>query len=108
MNRSLLWAGGVALLIVLALLFVRGKPARESAQTTSVTSSDRGATPAVPTPPPPAPKTAIPLPPAQHSDGEGVVHGKWGSAPGQFGRRRDPESSPEGPMAVAAGARGEL
>lgn len=31
-----------------------------------------------------------------------VVHGGWGSKPGEFGRRRDPESNPEAPMAVVA------
>ena len=36
-----------------------------------------------------------------------LVRGAWGSAPGQFGHRRDPESNPEGPMALAMGARGE-
>jgi hypothetical protein len=40
--------------------------------------------------------------------GKVVVSGKWGSQPGQFGRRADPESNPEGPMAIVAGARGEI
>jgi hypothetical protein len=31
-----------------------------------------------------------------------VVRGSWGSGPGQFGRRRDPEAAQEAPMAVAA------
>jgi hypothetical protein len=34
--------------------------------------------------------------------------GSWGSQSGQFGRRHDPESNPEAPMALAAGAGGEL
>jgi hypothetical protein len=40
--------------------------------------------------------------------GETVIDGKWGSRPGEFGRRRDPESNPEAPMALAAGAGGQL
>jgi hypothetical protein len=31
-----------------------------------------------------------------------IVQGGWGGEPGQFGRRRDAESNPEGPMALAA------
>ncbi len=37
-----------------------------------------------------------------------VITGGYGSAEGKFGRRRDPESNPEAPMAVAAGADGQL
>ncbi len=37
-----------------------------------------------------------------------VVDGKWGSQPGEFGRRRDPESNPEGPMAMVAMGHGEI
>ena len=37
-----------------------------------------------------------------------LVKGAWGSGPGQFGRKRDPESAPEMPMAILAGAVGEV
>ncbi len=37
-----------------------------------------------------------------------LVHGAWGGGPEQFGRRRDPESNPEAPMAIAAGAHGDF
>ena len=113
MNRSQLWVGGIALAMIalaLLLLLMRAQPASQIVQAPSVTTAVDSATPAIPKPPSPTTPTMAPiaLPPAQHSDGEVVVHGRWGSAPGQFGRRRDPESSPEAPMAVAAGARGEL
>jgi hypothetical protein len=49
-----------------------------------------------------------PAPVAQKAPGNVVVKGGWGSKPSDFGRRRDPESNPEGPMAIAAGANGEL
>src|SRR5947209_115590 len=39
---------------------------------------------------------------ATKSGGQTAVHGGWGSQPGEFARRRDPESNPEAPMAVAA------
>jgi hypothetical protein len=42
---------------------------------------------------------------ATKSGGQTVVHGAWGSAPGEFARRRDPESNPEAPMAIAAAGR---
>lgn len=37
-----------------------------------------------------------------------VVKGGWGAGPAQFGRKRDPESNPEAPMAIAVGAGGEV
>jgi hypothetical protein len=40
--------------------------------------------------------------------GKVIVKGGWGSAPGQFGRRADPESAQEGPMSLALGKGGEL
>jgi len=39
---------------------------------------------------------------AAKSGGQTVVHGAWGSQPGEFARRRDAESNPEAPMAVVA------
>lgn len=62
-----------------------------------------------------------PLPVAARSDGgaakiaapgkgkgEKVIEGAWGSALGQFGRRAESESNPEAPMAMIAGAGGEV
>lgn len=49
-----------------------------------------------------------PLIAASLATGNVVVRGGWGGADGQFGRRRDPESNPEGPMAIAAGRDGQL
>jgi hypothetical protein len=40
--------------------------------------------------------------------GNVVVRGAWGGGDGQFGHRREAESNPEGPMAVAAGGDGQL
>lgn len=45
--------------------------------------------------------------PAPRAAGEVVLRGTWGSQAGQFGRKRDPESNPEAPMALAAGEHGE-
>jgi hypothetical protein len=39
---------------------------------------------------------------------EVVLKAKWGGEKGQFGRKRDPESNPESPMAIAAGAGGRF
>src|SRR5206468_11932365 len=39
--------------------------------------------------------------------GRVIVQGGWGGEAGQFGRRRDAESNPEGPMALAV-AGGEV
>jgi hypothetical protein len=44
---------------------------------------------------------------SRFDEGARVVSAAWGSQPGQFGRRHDPESNPEAPMALAAGG-GEL
>jgi hypothetical protein len=40
--------------------------------------------------------------------GKVVIQGGWGGQPGQFGRRADPESNPESPMALAVGKNGEV
>jgi hypothetical protein len=37
-----------------------------------------------------------------------VAQGKWGAAPGEFGRDEPTEANPEGPMAVTSGANGEV
>ncbi len=62
------------------------------------------------TPPPsPAHSTASPL---AVQDGatrsDGVVRGSWGGGSNQFGRRREPESNPEAPMAVCADRAGNV
>jgi hypothetical protein len=50
----------------------------------------------------------VPATPPTGARGTVVIAGGWGSAAGQFGRRHEAESNPEAPMAVAAGARGQL
>jgi hypothetical protein len=40
--------------------------------------------------------------------GDVMIRGGYGSGDGQFGRRREQESNPEAPMAVAAGPNGQL
>ena len=84
-----------------------------------------GAKRAVPTAPPATPLTAASSTAAAspravaHADtsapaafapsaGKVVISGGYGSGDGQFGRRREAESNPEAPMAVAAGPNGEL
>jgi hypothetical protein len=46
--------------------------------------------------------------PKNLAKGQLVLHGKWGSEPGQFGRRHDAESNPEAPMAITVGAGGQV
>ncbi|MDB4967129.1 MAG: hypothetical protein JWN44_2818 [Myxococcales bacterium] len=77
---------------------VPGSPGQSGAPATAAASE-------VPTPP-----AGPMLPTAARTSAAGtvVVQGAWGGAPGQFGRRRDPESNPEAPMAVAAGPAGQL
>lgn len=55
-----------------------------------------------------APAPFATAPEGVRAEGEVVVRGRWGGGPGQFGRRREAESSPEGPMALHAGRAGEL
>src|SRR5262249_3743257 len=52
-------------------------------------------------------KTTI-KPTAATASGTVVIKGGYGSEPGQSGRRREQEWNPEAPMAVAAGANGQL
>ena len=42
------------------------------------------------------------------AEGKAIVKGGWGSAPGQFGRRSDPETAQEGPMSLAVAKDGQL
>jgi hypothetical protein len=49
-----------------------------------------------------------PAKPKVFAKGEAVVRGKWGGKPGEFGHRPAQESNPEAPMAIIAGAAGEL
>ncbi|HXU72357.1 MAG TPA: hypothetical protein VN947_23705 [Polyangia bacterium] len=46
--------------------------------------------------------------PSRAASGSVVIKGTYGSGDGQFGRRREQESNPEAPMAVAAGRDGQL
>jgi hypothetical protein len=106
--------GVVAVLLLgvtAALFWLRKSPAdRGAAQapngavsaTATGTSSATAAAPAD-TGPAAAPSTK-----SARGEAVVVVKGTWGSAPGQFGRRREAESNPEAPMALAAGAPGEL
>ncbi|MFO0579560.1 MAG: hypothetical protein U1A78_36645 [Polyangia bacterium] len=88
---------------------------RDATHRVAAPAADVAATAPAPGPAPaavPAPAAASAPPTAEaaggRARGEVVVRGTWGSAPGQFGRRREAESSPEGPMALWAGAPGEL
>jgi hypothetical protein len=56
----------------------------------------------------PLPGPNVPVAARTSAVGHVVVQGGYGGGAGQFGRRRDPESNPEAPMAVAAGAAGQL
>jgi hypothetical protein len=99
--------------IVLAILFINRTPTTSSPV---AASRDGGAGTTRPSWTSPRPATAN----STASDGGAVgnsvstapgtvvVRGAWGGQPGEFGRRRDPESNPEAPMAVAAGAGDQL
>jgi hypothetical protein len=119
MSRRTLFAFAVVAAAVLLVVLLRGRepprdPPRAPAiaqapveKSTSAGAPTHGATRAGVVPPSGASADAGA---AVHAAAGGtvVVRGAWGSAPGQFGRRRDPESNPEAPMAIAAGAGGEL
>jgi outer membrane protein assembly factor BamB len=114
MRRGVI-AGLCALaLAVVILLFVRaGEGARRTLASSSSPSS--GASPAAAIGPAAARRAAVsPSPPTRPlvakslATGTVVVAGGYGGGEGQFGRRRDPESNPEAPMAVAAGPDGQL
>ena len=51
---------------------------------------------------------AIVSPAATVARGEVIIRGGYGSGATEFGRRRDPESNPEAPMAIAAGPGGQV
>src|SRR5438094_367999 len=108
--RALTFAAvAVAVLIGLALYFLHPASAPSSAPSPT---RDQQRGPAA-TPPGAAnrrsaPVNVAPAPPAARTAGQVIVRGEWGSRPGQFGRRREQESNPEAPMAIAAGGRGEF
>lgn len=62
--------------------------------------------PATPVPAPPAAPTPAAPAPALPAKSEQVFHARWGSAPGELGRRVGNESSPEGPASFAVDAHG--
>ena len=104
--------GGAAIFVALILMTLRSGGAHVVAATTpSSTSSSTASSSAAASAhgdkwkAPPARAAALP---AAGSPGKVIISGGYGSADGQFGRRRDPESNPEGPMAVAAGPNGQL
>src|SRR5436189_119932 len=106
----------VAAICVVALVMRRSEaPSPATAPTVDARADGGGAVHAAA---PPAPAAALPPPTKDRAAaldggaavatgkarGTVVIRGAWGSGPGQFGRKRDPESNPEAPMAMAAGA----
>jgi hypothetical protein len=103
------WLLLVAALVVLSVLalYFRKKSASENVNANvneSVNVNGKGTANANPQPAKAKPSPVMP----KTVDGKAVITGKWGSQPGEFGRRADPESNPEGPMAVVAGRNGEI
>ena len=107
---------GVAALTVACFIifFWRARPPADAPRMTAPPRASAPISPSSETPPsvggtkpaPPVVAQKAPLP--AKAAGTVVVKGSWGAGPGQFGRRHDPESSPEGPMAIAAAGHGEL
>src|SRR5262245_33049182 len=54
-----------------------------------------------------AAKPGLPAP-LRFASGRRVIDARWGSAPGQLGRRRGSEEAPEGPMSFAVGPGGDV
>lgn len=116
---SLLLFAGLWFLLVVGLFVLRtlstrsvGAPAPQTA-TTQIPSGAVGAggpsgSGSASADPAAAPSPGAPAPSGVRTEGEVVLRGRWGGAPGQFGRRREAEASPEGPMALYAGRAGEL
>src|SRR5262245_34046261 len=102
----------LAALLVLTLWWLRRSPAPASAPSGGSGSaqvtpggSGRPGTPGGMSPRPPAlaPSASTPK-----QAGHVIVHGGWGSGASDVGRRRDPESNPEQPMAIAASGTGDF
>lgn len=110
----LLFAGfWFALVVVTFVLRTMAKRSRGESASQMAAPLRSGPVGSVGAGPPAADPTAAPVPGAPapsgaRAEGEVVVRGRWGSGPGQFGRRREAESSPEGPMALHAGRAGEI
>lgn len=117
-SRLLLLLLAMALALLGLRLFRRGTAVEA---TPPAAAPDAAPLAAAAPPPDPAPRPGAPAPSdggLPHPGGGAaggplargtvVVHGAWGSGPGQFGRRRESESNPEAPMALVAGPRGEL
>jgi outer membrane protein assembly factor BamB len=111
-KKKLAAAGAVAAGVIVALLALRAGGARVVREGGSSSPPAAGtSSPAAPTGGSKAKTSSTPTVatlPASASAGSVVIQGGYGSEPGQFGRRRDPESNPEAPMAVAAGPNGQL
>ena len=107
----------VAVICTVVLVMRRAEPPSPAPPTAEVRDGDGRAQQAEAPPPPAAPLATPAKDRAVASDGGAasgrargtlVIRGAWGSGPGQFGRKRDPESNPEAPMAMVAGAGGEV
>jgi hypothetical protein len=104
----------VLAVILVAWLLLKDTREERGARNTASRASDAAPEPAPPArdATPVAPSSAHPTvdaspPRVDHARGEVVIRGAWGRGEGQFGRKRDPESNQEGPMALACGARGD-
>jgi hypothetical protein len=101
------------ILVVLALIGVWWVARQENARTRTRTEEiehaheDQGVPTSTRSSTSSSTKGAVVKSAAAAVSGTTVIHGGWGSRPGEFARRRDPESNPEAPMAIAA-ARGEV
>ncbi len=108
MRRLLPAAVALALLGLAAYVVLRPSPAPPAtASAPPRTGETPQGGPRVTTKTGPGVVAVTPVAP-QRPKGELVIHGKWGSGPGEFGHRDAKESNPEAPMAIAAGPSGQL
>src|SRR5581483_8058995 len=109
MRALLLIAAAILLLAGVAWFMTTSRPhAKPAAASPGAAAAPAGESGAAANRRSSAPPRIAPPPPPTKSAGEVVLRGAWGSGPGEFGRRREQESNPEAPMAIAAGGRGDF
>ncbi|HJZ87051.1 MAG TPA: hypothetical protein VKN99_17885 [Polyangia bacterium] len=96
----------VAVVVVLVVLTTLLEMMRRSTLRRAARSPARAAS--VSAPPGSTPPGLAPAPPARAAPLASLVRGRWGGAPGQFGRHRESEGNAEGPMALQVAPNGDL
>src|SRR5438094_2803988 len=97
----------LAAALAVALLLRRGSsssPAPSTARSQTAAADANVARPATST----APSRARFADAGAHASPHVLARGAWGSGPGEFAHKLDPESAPEGPMSLTADGAGNL